>query len=250
MLEERCHGPRQAENDKASRGGAGVARRFQDRRQLVIVDGGNQRRGHHRDRNASLRQCLDGRQAIRGRRGTRLHDAMQVRVERRDREGHARRVELRQLTEIVDVARNELILRDQRHRIAELGQHREAAARDLQLPFHRLIWISDAADHDRLRLPRLLHQLLPQQLGRVLLHDDLRLEIEACGEAEVLVGGTGIAVDAAVLATAVRIETRIEADVGTVVVGDDRARRIAKIDRAPRRRLLVDVGVVVDDVLE
>ena len=68
----------------------------------------------------------------------------------------------------------------------------------------------------RLPLPR--HQLLAQQLGRVFLHQDLRLEIESGGKAEVLVARAREAIDAAVLAAAIRIDARVEADVGAVVV--------------------------------
>jgi hypothetical protein len=45
-----------------------------------------------------------------------------------------------------------------------------------------------------------------EELRGVLLDQDPGLEVEAGGEAEVLVGGTGVAVAAAVLAAAVGIE--------------------------------------------
>src|SRR5262249_47734896 len=82
-----------------------------------------------------------------------------------------------------------------------------------------------------------------------LLHQNLRLEIEPGGKAEKLVRGPRIAIDAAVLAAAIGIDAGVETDVGTVVRGDDRARRIAQINRA-RRAPFLDVRLVIDDVLE
>ena len=121
-------------------------------------------------------------------------------------------------------------------RIAELGQHLQAAARDAEPALDRLVGIGHAAHHQHLRLPLLRVQLLAQQRRRVFLDQDLRLEVEPRGEAEVLVRGAREAVDAAVLAAAIRIDAGVEADVRTVVRGDDRPRRIAQVDRARRTR--------------
>src|SRR5206468_1166279 len=90
-------------------------------------------------------------------------------------------------------------------------------------------------------------QLFTQQLRRVFFDQDLRLELQAGGEAQVFVGRAREAVDAAVLATAVGIDARVETDVGTVVVRDDAARRVAQEDRVRRRLLL---GLVVADVFD
>src|SRR5204862_1252902 len=128
------------------------------------------------------------------------------------------------------------------------GEHFDAAARDAEPALDRLIRIGHAADRDRLRLPRLLVELFAQELRRVFLHQDLRLEVETGGEAEVLVGGARVTVDAAVLAAAIRIDAGVEADVGTVVRGDDRARRIAQVERL--RRVLVALRFIVDGVCE
>src|SRR5436190_24294589 len=139
-----------------------------------------------------------------------------------------------------------MILRDDRRRIAELCQNREASAGNLQLPLDRLEGIGHAADGDDVRLPLRRQKLLAKQLGGILLDDDLRLEVEASGEAEVFVGRPSEAVDAAVLTSAIRIDAVSEADVGAVVVGDDGSNRIAQIDRT--RRLLVRRRVFVADV--
>ena len=67
-------------------------------------------------------------------------------------------------------------------------------ARDPQPPLDRLVRIGHPADRHHLRLPARRAQRLLEQLGRVLLHEDVRLEVEPGGEAEVLVGGARVAV--------------------------------------------------------
>src|SRR5581483_1577078 len=77
------------------------------------------------------------------------------------------------------------------------------------------------------------------------LHEDPRLEVETGRHSEILVRRAREAVDAAVLATAIGIDARFEADVRAVVVGDDRADRIAEIDR-PRRAVVAFVILIAD----
>src|SRR6185503_16074607 len=132
--------------------------------------------------------------------------------------------------------------------IAKLRENGDAAPRDPELSLDRLIRIGDAADGDRLRLPAFLVQLFAEQRRRIFLDHDLRLEVEARGKAEVFVRRPRVTVDAAVLAAAIRIDAGFEADVRTVVGGDDRSRRIAEVDRL--RQTLVALGVIVDDVFE
>ena len=136
-----------------------------------------------------------------------------------------------------------MVLGDHRCRVAQLGQHREAAAGDLQPAFAGLVAVGDTGEHEQLRLPLRRHELATQQLGRRLLDQDLGLEIKARGEAEVLVEGSRIAVDAAMLAAAVRIHRCLEPDVGAVVARDDRAAGVGeKLGRDPLR-----AGLLGDD---
>ena len=58
-----------------------------------------------------------------------------------------------------------------------------------------------------------------------------------------------ITIDAAVFASAIRIEAHLEADVRAVVLGDDAARRIRKILRR-RPAQALEILVVVLDLLE
>ena len=69
------------------------------------------------------------------------------------------------------------------------------------------------------------------KLRRVHLHHDATLEIESGRKPEIFVRWPRITIDAAMLATAIRIEARFESDIRTVVARDDRFRAVAKILR-------------------
>src|SRR5439155_1102919 len=77
-----------------------------------------------------------------------------------------------------------------------------------------------------------------QQLRGVLLDHDFGFEVQAGGKAEELVRGPGIAVDAPMLAAAIRVDAGLETDVGAVVVGDEGGGVIFKELRARQRVLL------------
>jgi hypothetical protein len=85
----------------------------------------------------------------------------------------------------------------------------------------RLVGIGVAADMDDLGDVFRLGQLALQQLAGLGLEIDLGLEIQAGRVAQIGVGRPGVAVDAAVAAAAIGIDRTLEADVGTVVAGDD-----------------------------
>ena len=114
-----------------------------------------------------------------------------------------------------------MVLRDDRYRVAELGQDLQTAPGDPELSFDWLVRVGDAGEHDDLGFPARAQERLSQQLRRTLLDQYPALEVQSGGEAEVLVGGTGVAVDAAVLAAAVGVQAVLEADVGRVVARED-----------------------------
>jgi len=99
-----------------------------------------------------------------------------------------------QLAQQVQVAHHQGVLGDNRNRIAELGQHRQAAAGELQLPLNRLVAIGHTAHRQFLRFPLGGGEFPAQQLGRILLHHNPGLKIEPGGESEVFVKWAGIAV--------------------------------------------------------
>src|SRR5207253_1065912 len=112
------------------------------------------------------------------------------------------------------------VLGDDGDRVAKLGEHFKTAPRQLYAALDRLIAIGDAADAQNARLPARRGKLAAEQLRSVFLDEDLRLEVQAGGEAEVFMIGPRVAIDATVLAAAVRIDAGVEADVGAVVGGD------------------------------
>ena len=153
--------------------------------------------------------------------GPGFHPGAQLAVERGHRDEDHGRFTGRQLLQDVQVPRHQVVLGDDGHRVAEGRKHLQATAGKLQPALHRLIRVGHAAQGDDLRLPAGRCQLTAQQLRRPLLHQDPRFEIEAGGETQIFVSRARVAVDAAVLAPAVRIDAGIEAHVRAVVVRDD-----------------------------
>ena len=98
-----------------------------------------------------------------------------------------------------------MVLCNDRHRIAKLCEHLEAAARDLQFSLHGLIWIGHAAQHERLRLPSWRFQFRAQQLRRVRFDHDFAFEIQTRRKPEILMRRARITIDATVLAPPIGI---------------------------------------------
>ena len=113
-----------------------------------------------------------------------------------------------------------------------LSKNGKAAARDLQLLLQWLIRISDAAEGKILRHILLIGQLSSQQGWRVFFDHDAALEIHPSREAEPLVCGPGIAVGTAMLAAAIRVQTRSEGQVRAVMPRDDGTGVITKYLRS------------------
>src|SRR5436190_547640 len=76
----------------------------------------------------------------------------------------------------------------------------------------------------------------------MLLHHDLALEIKPRRETQILVRRSGVAIDATVFATAIRINARAKAHVGTLVVGNDSTRAVAE-ELCRRRRIFLRVPI-------
>ena len=84
------------------------------------------------------------------RRSTRLQYSLQTGVERGHRDVYCRRIASGKFAEEIDIARNEMILGDDRDRIAKFGKHFEAVARNAQLSLNGLIRVGHAAHDKRL----------------------------------------------------------------------------------------------------
>ncbi len=90
-----------------------------------------------------------------------------------------RRVVLRQFRQHVRIARDKMVFGDHGNRVTELPQHLQAAARQVEAPFDRLIGVGHPAQTQDLGLPATGGKLLAEELRSVLFYQDLRFEIEA-----------------------------------------------------------------------
>ena len=90
-------------------------------------------------------------------------------------------------------------------------QHLEDAAHDLVLLLDRLIRIGIGADRDGARRIARCRQFTLQQGRRLRLHEQLGFEIEPRRQAEIGMGRPREAIDAAMLAAAIRIDRAVEA---------------------------------------
>jgi hypothetical protein len=172
-------------------------------------------------------------------RGARLHAAGQSAVERRDRYRHARQPVLGHLAEDVEVALDQCRFGHDRDRVAKVAEHLQDRARDAEPAFYRLVGIGIAAERDRPAVVSLFPQFPGEQRRRIGLVEQAALEIEAGRQAEIGMTRPCVAIDAAVLAAAVRIDRAVEADIRRVVAGDDRPRRVYGQCRGQRHRLFV-----------
>ena len=229
VLKQRRDGVRQAQQHKSRSIRARLRRRFENARHLMIGDGWNNGCDHDVHGNACPRQRAHGVETMRRKRRTRLQARGEARVQRGDGNEHHDRLMSRQFCEQINVARDEMVFGHDADGIAELREHFQAAPRDPQPALHGLVTIGDAAHRDDLRFPLRRGEFLAQQLRPVLLDHDARLEIQPGREAEIFVRGPGVAINAAVLAATIWIDTRVEADVRAVVVIDERLRGVAKI---------------------
>ena len=93
-----------------------------------------------------------------------------------------------------------------------------------------------------------LGQLGAQQLRRVGLGEQLRLEIEPGRQIVKGVGRPGEAIDAAMLAAAIGVDRAVEADVGRAVAGDDRPGLLDRDRGAQRRQAAVQLLARVEPV--
>lgn len=206
----------------------------------MIVQAGDDGSGHDADGDARAAELLYGVQAIARRSGARLHHAAEIGIQSGERDEDHGAIVVCEFLKHVDVTRDERVLGDNAHGIAAFGEDFEAAAGDLQLALDGLVAIRHAADGEALRLPTGPGEFFTQQVWRIQLHHDLALKIEAGGEAEVFVRRTRVAIDAAMLATAIGIHTGAEADVRAVIIGDD---RLGVIDEELRAEQMVVLGI-------
>src|SRR5436309_882530 len=131
-LEELVDGLREAEEHPARALRPGPRRGFEDARDLGVVEARDDGPDQHGDRHAGPREGRHRLEPSLGACGARLHAPGELGVECGHREEDVRRALPSELGEEVGVARHQRRLGDRRDRLPEVGEHLEAAARDLE----------------------------------------------------------------------------------------------------------------------
>ena len=111
-------------------------------------------------------------------------------------------------------------------RVAVRGQNLQQATGQALFPLYGLVGIGIHTHRDDpgdIAWPR---QFPFQQLDGIVLEEQLALEIEPCRKPAPGMGWSGKAIDAAMLAAAIRVYRSVERDVRRFVEGDDGAGRI------------------------
>ena len=112
----------------------------------------------------------------------------------------------------VEVAQDHGRLRQDRERVAEVGQRLDHAARQPVAALAVLVGVGGRAHGHRLPVPARRRELAAQHLDDVRLDDDLRGEVVADPQVQVAVERAGEAVVAAMRAPAVRVHSPAEGD--------------------------------------
>ncbi len=219
-LEHRPELPGQAQQRVAGAACPGRRARGQDPLELAIVQAGDHRRCQHAGRNAGPGQPPDRVQPPVRRRRTRLHPARQLRIERGDRHPRAHQAAFRHGRQDVQVADDAAALGDDADRMVEAVQHLQHLPGQGQGAVHRLVGIGVGTERDLARDVARASQLPFQQPGDLRLEGEPGLEVEPRRIAKIGVARPRVAVDAAMLAAAIRVEGAVEAEVGAGVARD------------------------------
>lgn len=194
-------------------------------------------------------QRADRPQPARGRRGARLERARELGIERRDRDGRHHLPALGHRREQIEITLDQRRLRDRGKRLTMVMHHLDHLPRDQPFALDRLIRVRIHAERDRLGHVARLREFAREQLRGIHLRVDPALEIEPRRQPEIAVRRPREAVNAAVLAAAIRIQRYIERNVGRRIAREDRPGALLEHLRAQRRaRLAVVVArpAVVD----
>src|SRR5918996_186133 len=162
-----------------------------------------------------------------------LDGAPQLGIDRADGEVRADVRHLGALAEQVEVAEDQRALRQDRERVGEVAERLEDATHQPVPPLGALVRVDVRAHGDVLALPLWGGQLLAEQLLRVDLHDDLRVEVLAVVEVQVGVGLPSEAIQATVTASAIWIDAPAEWHVRRVGDAVDDGPRLDLVERHP-----------------
>ena len=238
---------RQAHDDVGRRLRACRRGRFEHLLDALVRERGHYGRNHHAARHTGAGQRADHVEpALRAGRA-RLEPPRQRAIEAADGHVHLDQPPPRHRGEQVEVALDEGRLGHQRERMVALGEYLEEAARDAVFALDRLVAVGIRAECDRAGPVVARGEFFPQQLDRVDLGVEARLEIQARRELEVRMARPRIAIDAAVLAAAIGIDRLGERDVRGIVARNDGARVfLGDLGLARRGKLVFGGPAVVE----
>ena len=169
-------------------------------------------------------------------------------VERGDRDRHRHQPLCRHRRQQVEVADDPVGLGGKHGRMVGLVQHLKHPPRHLPRRLDRLVRVGVGTQRNRLNLVARLRQFGAQQVGRLGLGEQPRFEIEPRRQVVIGVARPREAIDAAVLAPAIRVDRPGERHVGRLVATDDRPRLLDRHRRPQRRRRAVDLAARVEPV--
>ena len=206
----------------------------------MIIQGRDDRRRHHGDRNARLAEGAHGFQPPLRRGGARLHLAAQRAVQCCDRHAGPDQAFFGHGGEQVDVALDQGGFRQQADRVVVRRQHFQHLPGHLVGSFDRLVRVGVHAQRDRAADIAGAGEFPFQLPDRIGLVEKPTFEIETGGQPVEGMAGPGKAIDAAMLAAAIGVDRPVEGNVGRAVEGDHRPRRFRHHQRLDPRGILFD----------
>ncbi|MNQ96842.1 hypothetical protein D3C85_1124630 [compost metagenome] len=201
--------------------GARLHGALDDLLQLGLVEPRDHGGRQHSHRYPGLCQLLDDLEPTRSRAGAGLQLSPQCLVQGGDRHHHLAEPLPGQLGQQIEIAQYHGALGDDPHRMAMGQHHLQQLAGEAIVVLYGLVGIGIGPEHYGLRLVARLGKFPAQQRGGIELGKQPGLEIQAGGELQIGVAGSGIAVDAAMLAPLIGIDGAAEGDVRREVVADD-----------------------------
>jgi len=145
-----------------------------------------------------------------------------MRIERGDGDPNIDETPLREFAQKVQITSDQKVFGDESDRISILEKYFKAASRHSKPFFQRLIGVRVSRQRHNLRLPGLDPECLLEQLRGIGLHYNFGFEVDPRRKAQELVRRPGIAVDAAVLAATIEIDTVSEGDIWAVILCEHR----------------------------
>src|SRR5450830_596951 len=246
FLEQRRHLQRQAQHHVRRTLRTGRMGFGEQALQFAVVDHRDHRRAQHPHRDAGLAHHPDRPQPRLGRRRAWLQDALELIVQAGEADHHRHQPLARQFGEQVEIAQDQRALGDDRHRVPIAQQHFEGLPGDRVLTLDGLVRIGVGTQVDRRTHIAGLGQLLLQHIGGVGLGNQFGFEIQPRRQVPIGMAGPRIAVDAAMLTPAIRIDRAIERQVRRVVARDDGLGRFDTHFGALGRRHFLMPAVVLD----